>query len=273
MSKKDYYEILGITKSATEDEIKQAFRRLASKFHPDKIIDEAEKKVAEEKFKEIKEAYDTLGNPTKRAQYNLKDSGFSFDHAFNRNTGSDYFNNSQTHHNFDEILRTFRSTNFDNLYSKGQQNIHVITISLPEAYTGKSLRIDSFTTLNIPKGMRSGTKFYINGKIYRADIQQHYKFKRSNDDLLFDLEITAIEAMLGVEVSLEHLDNNVLQFTVPAGIQQGQVVKLSNKGMKNPETDRIGDMLIRITISIPKTLTDDEKTLLKTIAHRVTINI
>jgi molecular chaperone DnaJ len=125
----------------------------------------------------------------------------------------------------------------------------------------------------VPKGVRSGTKFYVDGKFYRVDVQQHFKFKRSLDDLLVDIEISAIEAMLGIQASLEHLDEARLQFSIPPGIQPGQVVKLSGKGMKNPESDRYGDMLVRIAIRIPQNMSDSDKATLKNINHRDSINI
>ena len=79
--------------------------------------------------------------------------------------------------------------------------------------------------------------------------------------------------MLSVDALLDHLDGSKLQFTIPAGIQNGQVVRLGNKGMKNPENDRFGDLMIRITVTTPKNLTDAEKTFLKTMKHRESFNI
>ncbi len=79
--------------------------------------------------------------------------------------------------------------------------------------------------------------------------------------------------MLGVEAMLEHLDSVKLQFAIPAGIQPGQIIKLSGKGMQNPETDRMGDMLIRVSVSTPRVLTEADRLALKTINHRNSIDI
>ena len=116
-------------------------------------------------------------------------------------------------------------------------------------------------------------KFYADNKIYQVNILSHPKFKRSNDDLLVDVEISAFEAMLGLEIVLEHLDGAKLQFNIPAGIQAGQIVKLSAKGMQNPETDRTGDLLVRCSITTPKNLTEEQKELLKQMPRRDSINI
>jgi DnaJ-class molecular chaperone len=87
------------------------------------------------------------------------------------------------------------------------------------------------------------------------------------------VSISSIEAILGVEAILDHLDGAKLQFTIPAGIQPGQIVKLAGKGMRNPEIDRDGDVLVRISINIPRNISDDEKNILKSLSHRESINI
>ena len=79
--------------------------------------------------------------------------------------------------------------------------------------------------------------------------------------------------MTGLEAILEHLDRTKLQFKIPAGIQQGQIIKLSNKGMNNPETDRVGDLLVRCSIVIPRNLTEEQKGILKKMSTRDSINI
>jgi DnaJ-class molecular chaperone len=173
-----------------------------------------------------------------------------------------FFGNNQFHEGF-----------FGQQPPKQHQSLHIVTISLVDAYIGKTFNLDSKTTIVVPRGTRSGTKFFVENKLYRVDVQPHSKFKRANDDLLVDIEISAIEAMLGVDAILEHLDGAKLQFTIPQGIQPGQIVKLSGKGMKNPEIDRCGDVLVRVTINIPRTLTEDQKTALKTLTRRNSINI
>lgn len=271
MSKRDYYEILGLAKNSTAEEIKRAYRQLASKYHPDKISGKdgsSEKTHAEEHFKEVKEAYETLSDVEKRAQYDMY--GHAAQHHHGPTPGA-------TSAQFDEMFRSFfsqTSQSNENIFGhhSRQQVIHIVNISLSEAYTGRTIILDN-VTYTLPPGIRSGTKIFSNNKFYRIDVQQHYKFKRSNDDLLVDTTITSIEAALGVEAVLDHLDNNALHFNIPPGIQPGQIVKLSNKGMKNPETNKAGDMLVRISISIPRTLTDAEKIALKSVSHRVSVNI
>lgn len=272
MSKRDYYDVLGIAKTSTDDDIKAAYRKLASKYHPDKLA-ETEKAAGEVKFKEAKEAYEILSDAEKRAQYDsYGHTAADFAHGQTRGGWS-----THSTHNINDVFKTFFNNGAfsDDLFgqNRARPQIHVINISLADAYQGRQLVVDSKVGITIHAGARSGTKFYVDGKLYRIDIQPHYKFKRSNDDLLVDVQITAIEAMLGVEAILEHLDGAKLQFIIPAGIQQGQIVKLSGKGMRNPETDKIGDMLIRISITIPVNLTVVEQNSLKTLQRRESINV
>lgn len=272
VDKKDYYSTLGLSRNASADEIKKAYRQLASRYHPDKHPGKdgsSEKTYAEEKFKEIGEAYDVLSNPEKKSQYDFPKHTFrSFD------TGTSY-----SHDDFSDILKDiFTANSFggaDNQYAHRPRHSSIdLTVSLKDAYLGKTVQVSSHNSINIPPGVRTGTKFYIDGKIYRVNVQHHDRFKRSNDDLLIEIQITAIEAMLGIVATLTHLDDTQLQFTIPAGIQQGQIVKLTGKGMRNTETDKYGDVLVRISsIVIPKNFSDDDKDLLKKLQHRSTICI
>jgi DnaJ-class molecular chaperone len=267
MSKQDYYDVLGLAKTATEDEIKKAYRKLAMKYHPDRN-QEAD---AEVKFKEAKEAYETLSDPEKKAsydQYGFAGPTSPFSHS---GRGGHFGVHPQ---DFEDILKTmFGRGGFDFNERSPSKPTYLINISLADAFIGKTVKVNNNTTVNIPKGVRNGTKLYVNGNIYRIDIAQHHRFKRSNDDLLVDIEISAIEAMMGVDAVLEHLDSAKLQFAIPAGIQPGQIVRLQSRGMKNPEYEKTGDLLIRISVNVPKNLTEQEKVALKSLRRRESIII
>lgn len=275
MSKRDYYDILGLAKTATDDEIKQAYRRLAMKYHPDRNQGDGSK-VAEEKFKEVKEAYEHLSDPDKRSAYeysNANKNPFE-NHGFTWSGRTGGF----TRDDLDDFIRTqFNDPRFDNIFADqrtNRQQIHVLTISLVDAYIGKTVTLTNNARLTIPRGVNSGTKIFgSDGKLYRVDVQAHYKFKRSGDDLLVDANISAIHAMLGVEASIDHLDGTKLQFTIPAGIQPGQIVRLGKKGMKNPENDRVGDLLVRIGVIIPRNLTAEQIESLKKFSSDENITI
>jgi DnaJ-class molecular chaperone len=268
MSKRDYYEVLGLAKDASEEEIKASYRRLASKYHPDKLS-ENEKSSGEIKFKEAKEAYETLSDKEKRNMYDQighpQDNFQTYHKTQTRSWTFDTETNMREV--FEDLFR--QQANFTN---RGQPQIITINITLRDAYTGRTVKHND-TTVIIPKGVRPSTKLYSGGKIYKIEILPHDKFKRALDDLMTEVSISAIEAMIGVEAVLEHLDGNKLQFSIPAGIQAGQIIKLSRTGMKNPENEHIGDMLVRIGITIPRNLSEVDITLLKNLSHRDTIII
>lgn len=273
MSKRDYYEVLGLAKSATEDEIKKAYRKLAMKYHPDRISEESEKAEAEAKFKEAKEAYETLSEPEKKSiydQYGFNQPQNPFTH--NPHTGARTWTFDGDLHNMNHIFQEIFGGRSGFNGGPSARVVSVITISLLDAYTGKTVRADNSDVI-IPAGIRPGTKLYVDGKLFRIDVRPDHKFKRALDDLMVDISITAIEAMLGIEATLEHLDGAKFQFGIPSGIQSGQVVKLSKKGMKNPETGYTGDLLIRVTVIIPKDLKDAERASLKILPHRESIII
>lgn len=289
MKKQDYYTILGIEKGASTDEIKKAYRRLASVHHPDKIPGpdgSAEKRAAEERFKTIKEAYEHLSDVEKRYVFDrdsyttssknhrhawedaMDDYSDLFKPVFRDNyPGHEYMWNSDS---FEELSKKSSARSRTSAKSTPDRVIHV---TLAEAYLGKAVQIDSQTSINIPKGSRNGVKFYNNGTMFKLEVQPHYKFKRTDDDLLVEVSISAIEAILGTVATLTHLDNVQLQFTIPAGIQSGQVVKLGGRGMQNPESSKVGDVLVRITVTVPKNMSAADISLLQQVDHRATINI
>ena len=273
MSKRDYYDVLGVAKNSSDDEIKKKYRQLAMKFHPDRNAD-GDKESAELQFKEVKEAYECLSDLNRRTAYNM-----------HGHTATDpNFNPQQRHHHYNHTVDI--NEIFGNMFGgagnpfvdmfnpKSQQQVRQsLNITLVDAYKGTQLRLPGGLAIQIPAGVRSGTRFIHENVIYQIEIQPHAKFKRANDDLLVDIEISSIEAMLGIPAQLDHLDNNQLQFAIPVGIQTGQVVRLGNKGMKNPETDKFGDLMIRVTITTPKDLTNEQIAFLKTMQHRDMLNI
>jgi len=275
MSKRDYYEVLGLAKNATDEEIKKAYRRLAMKFHPDR---NPNNKAAEESFKEAKEAYENLSNPSTRRQYD------QYGHAgkqpqFSHGNGPHVWTFTEgMPGDINEIFANIfgmHDGGFGQHRTQQRSVLYPITISLEDAYKGITIKHEAVPNvdINIAAGVRPGTRFYVDGKMFKIDVLPHIKFKRTNDDLLIDIEINAIEAMLGMEALLTHLDSAIIKFTIPPGLQHGQIVKLSGKGMKNPENDKMGDLLVRVAITTPRSLTEEQRDAIKKLDHRVSITI
>lgn len=265
----DYYKILGIQRSASGDEIKKAYRKMAMKFHPDRNQDNTVN--SEEKFKEVNEAYECLSDPGKRRVYDNTHYPSS-----PTSSGSKIWTYDQN--GFGNVSNDiFSSSNFkfnESVFGDRQRlHIYIITVSLEDSYLGKSITLETGNQITLPVGFRNGLKVQSQGKLYRIDIKNHHKFKRSHDDLLVDVEIDAIEAMLGISAILTHLDDTQLHFSIPPGIQNGQVIKLSSKGMKNPELEKYGDMLVRIGIKISTPVSDIQRIALRSFNTRQSINI
>lgn len=271
----DYYQILEIDRAADEQTIKSAFRKLAMVHHPDKGGDIT-------KFQEIQEAYAVLSNPEKRANYDRPQPQYQTHYQHGPGTVHFEFDIDQfediigPNHPFYAHRRKRTPVN---------QNIQLQTaITLEEAFTGKEL-IANLTlpsgkeeTINIkiPAGIHHATTLRLSGMgddslpdIPRGDIllyvhvQDHVLFRRQGDDLIQDIEINAIDAMLGKTVVVASIDHKQLQTEVPAGLQHDSMLSLTGCGMPNfNDPTRRGKLLLRIKIKIP-TCSEEQKEILR----------
>ena len=228
MTDSDYRAILGVSPTASKEEIRQKYRQLIMKHHPDRNRDDAS---SEETTKLLNEAYDYL--------YSQPDE-------------------------IDELFADFFA-------KKPRTKLKTVSVTLEDAFVGSTITVDG-TVLQIPVGTRTGTKLSKNKIVYQFEVMQHKKFKRSNDDLLVEASLSSLHAITGIDASLTHLDGTVLIFSVPAGIQNGQVVRLAGKGMQNPELDEVGDILIRINLVTPS-VTEQDLQILKQLSNTTSISI
>ncbi|MBI5324975.1 MAG: DnaJ domain-containing protein [Ignavibacteriae bacterium] len=300
MDFKDYYKILGVNKNASIDEIKKAFRSLAVKYHPDRN----KGKDAENKFKEISEAYEVLSDPEKRKKYdNLGSSWNSF-----RRTGgntqdfdwSEWFSSrpdsgrrkSKGFGNFGDMFESgnvsdffknifgegfSQNTGFRQTPKKGTDTIIDIDITLAEAFSGtqRILEIDEQKIdLKIKPGVSDGQILKITGKgstgkhggitgdlIIKIHIKPHNKVERKGDDLYIEVPVDLYKAILGGTSKLKTFGATI-NLKLPAGTQNGALLKLKNQGMPkyNNPAER-GDLYAKILINIPTNLSPEEKEL------------
>lgn len=308
MKFKDYYEILGVGRTATADEIKKAYRKLAHQYHPDVSKDPA----GEEKFKEIGEAYATLKDTEKRAAYDelgRHPSGQEFKPPPNwagRQGGQEY---SFEDVDFADLFASFskgRQHSQQQHYNRpipGQDYELATQVSLEDAYQGIMVDL-SFTVpehddqgqlrrvphtfkARIPKGVTNGQKMLLRGKggkgfhggpdgnLYlNISFIPHKLFRVVEHDLFIDLPLTPWEAALGATVKVPTLAGEV-NLKVPAGTSSGQKLRISKRGMpkfNQEHNQEHGDLYAVTQIVVPTDLTDKDRELLQALAGSSTFN-
>jgi curved DNA-binding protein len=226
---KDYYETLGVPRTAKDDEIKKSFRRLAREFHPDVAKD---KKRAEEKFKEINEAYEVLSDPAKRKKYDELGANWKSGAEFRPPPGHEGFPGGQG----------FRG--------RGQGGEDV---EFQFGGTGFSDFFEQFFGSRMRGGGESGDLFL------RVRLAKHSEFDVDGHDLIYEAELAPWEAVLGTEISVPALDGRV-SIKIHAGTQSGQKLRVRGRGLPQRGGDR-GDLFVITKIVVPARITDTEKKL------------
>jgi molecular chaperone DnaJ len=348
VAKKDYYDILGVNKSASKDEIKKAYRTTAFKYHPDKNPGD---KAAEEKFKEASEAYSVLSDDKKKANYD------QFGHAaFEGGGGGGGFSGFDTS-SFSDIFEDFfsdftggssRGSGRRSSGNRGNDLRYDVSISLEDAYKGLDKKIlyttykkcnsckgsgaepgskpvecdycdgrgkvrsnqgfftvqqtcpqcdgygetiskacttcrgngkvqsEENVSVKIPKGVDDGTRIRLagkgeagskaagNGDLYLfISVQNHSLFKRSEENLFFELPIGFADAALGATIEVPCIDGSKVKVKIPAGTQYGKQLRLKEKGMPILRRNSYGDLYIRIIPEVPVSLTKRQKEILE----------
>jgi DnaJ-class molecular chaperone len=233
----DYYAVLGVPKNASQNDIKKAFRKLARDFHPDANEDNPD---TESRFKQANEAYEVLGDPETRKEY---------DHA--REVG--YF-----------------------VGGPGGDVAADLSLSFHEAISGvtKQINIDGNTVkVKIPKGVDDGTRIRLKGKgspgirggppgdaYITVHVAEHPLFARSGQNLGITVPITFAEAALGAEIQAPTLEGSV-RLRIPPGTKTGKTFRVSGRGVESAKER--GDLLVTVEVTVPKDLTDEQRALLE----------
>ena len=267
MAKRDYYEVLGVSKNASDDEIKKAFRKLAVKYHPDKNPGDKE---AEEKFKEISEAHEVLSDKQKRARYDQFGHAGVGGNAYGGTNGNPFgenfnFNGQSYSFSFgggglDDILGSiFGFGAGQRRPVRGQDYRTHLTIDFDEAIFGttKTIAPEGKTIkLKVPAGM---------GDLYvQIRVRPHKSLTREGAIILSEEKISMVDAALGCEVEVLTVDGKVTM-RVPAGTQSGTPFKLSGHGapLMRSGSDARGPHIVTILVETPTNLTRKQKELLK----------
>ena len=245
MSKRDYYEVLGVQKGASDDEIKKAFRKLAVKYHPDKNPGDKE---AEAKFKEANEAYSVLSDKTKRARYD------QFGHAGVGGAGSgDPFGGGNPFGG--AYSYGGQSFNFD-FGGGGLDDILGAMFGFGGIYDCQRIRLNG-------KGGEAPQEGGQRGDLYvEIRVRAHKTLTREGDLILSEVTIPMVDAVLGCEVDVETVDGQITM-KVPAGTQPGTNFKLSGHGAPRLGSDERGPQIVTVNVEIPKNLNRKQRELME----------
>jgi curved DNA-binding protein len=285
MEYKDYYKILGVGRKASDDEIRKAYRKLAKQYHPDY---NPNNKQAEEKFKDINEAYEVLGDSKKRSHYDRLGSDYS---QWQRRGAPGNFDWSQyggfpggARVNMDEFNDMFGggfSDFFQSIFGMGgrqstrsqpQGYQQELDITLEEAYKGTTRRIHTDgkdKMVRIPAGVRTGSKVRVPGAgpngldLYLVvEVSDDRRFERQVNDLHTTASIDVFTAILGGEADVETFDGRI-KLNIPAGTQPEQIFRLGGRGMPHlKDHKQKGDLYVKVKVQIPKYLSARQKELL-----------
>ena len=272
---RDYYDVLGVNRNASENEIKKAYRKKAKQYHPDANPNNP---GAEARFKEVNEAYEVLRDDDKRSAYNHFGANWQNYQGFN---GQSPFGADAPYTDVSDIFETLfggggqrrSGSGFgaDANYPQAGGDIeHDVYISLNEAYEG-ARRIISKNgrgiEVQIPRGAASGTKVRVYGEghpgigggpaghLYLVvHVAADSQFERKDDDILVDIKVDAFTAMLGGEVEVPTMTRPV-RMKIRPGTQSGQKLRLAGKGMPKLRRDHaFGDLYARVMVTVPHPL-------------------
>ena len=282
---RNYYEILGVSRNASADEIKKTYRTLARQYHPDR---NPGNKAAEERFKDINEAYEILSDQTRRLQYdqsqnNKKGVNNSF-RDFGRNNrpagtrkrpgdrvdSRDYRPGTTRR---ERVVTPPRTTRRD-IEAK-------LTLPLDKAYRGgrEKIRLEDGRSLEVelPFGTSNGQRIRLRGlgieggNLYlKITVARHPFFELQGTNIYCQVPITPTEAVLGDDIEVPTLDG-LVKVSIPPGVRSGQRLRLANKGYPTKEGDR-GDQLIELQIVSPKEISKTEKELYEKLQKLETFN-
>lgn len=281
-TKRDYYEVLGVEKTASETDIKSAYRKMALKWHPDKHADNKEE--AEQKFKEINEAYQVLSDKQKRQTYDqfghaafdqasgmggnpfgggFQQGPFTWSYSTSGGAGFQDFDFGDPFDIFEQIFGS-------GFTRAARRPRYSLTVDFMEAVKGAEKEIEitdregktKKRTVKIPAGANDGTRIRFDEFDVTIDVRADKRFRRDGYDLFIDEHIPFTMAALGGQVEVPTVDNK-LKLKVRAGTQSHTLIRLRGEGVPHVRDRGKGDLYVRLIVDVPEKLSRDQKKLLQ----------
>ena len=283
---KDYYETLGVIKSASATDIKKAYRKLALEYHPDRN----KSKEAHEKFKEVTKAYEVLSDPKKKQMYDQfgaaafeqggpggfrgggpfggfggAESGqygpFTYTYTTSGNAGEFDFGG------FSDPFEIFEQF-FGGASPFGRQSrrpVYSLQIDFMEAVSGATKRVNvegKSQTVKIPAGVDNGSRIRFDDYDVLIEVRPDSKYRREGYDVITDEEIPFSQAALGTEITVDTVGGEV-KLKIPSGTQPNTLIRLSGKGIPHVRGTGRGDHYVRLKVTVPKGLSARQKEILR----------
>jgi curved DNA-binding protein len=274
-SNRDYYEVLGIDRKATDKEVRSAYRRLARAHHPDVNPGDAS---AEERFKELNEAYQVLSDPASRKAYDRYGANWRHASQYERAGAPGgpspftWFQGARSQRRGGKGGFGSLGDLFGDLFTGGRETPQAeaaVTVSLEEAATGATRLISldgRRLEVKIPPGVDTGSRVRIAPpgapELHLVvTVSPHPRFERRGDDLTVSVDTPLIAAVLGGEAEVPLLSGKRLALKIPAGTQNGRTFRLRGKGMPQRGGTGHGDLLASVRVVLPEHLTDEQRAL------------
>ena len=296
MTNRDYYEILGVSKSASDAELKAAYRKKALEWHPDRH--QNDKKTAESKFKEVNEAYEVLSDTQKKAAYDqyghaafqqggfgnaagpsgggaYRQGPFSYSYSTSGGQGFSAQGGPASGWDFSDFGFSDPFDIFEQFFGGGgspfggrrqaQKQVYALNIDFMDAVKGATKEVElegKRKTIKIPAGVDDGMRIRFDDFDIMVKVKGDNKFRRENNDIYIDVSLPFADAALGTIIEVPTVDEEV-KLKIKPGTQPGTLIRLQGKGVPDVRGGRRGDQYVRLVISVPTHLNRKQKELLE----------